>query len=189
VTDLKPVEGREARFAAVYDALYADLLRFAYRRVEPGAAEDVVAEAFLVAWRRFDSLPADDEAARAWLFGVARNVILNDRRGAERREALGVRLAEAATQQTEPADEWVAHRVDVARAWSRLSERHQEALALSVLDGMTSSQAAAVLGISAVAYRLRLSRARRALRLHLEHLPEQPAAAAISERTNDEQLA
>ncbi len=88
MTDLNPGEGREARFAAVYDALYADLLRFAYRRCEPGAAEDVVGEAFLVAWRRFENLPRDEEAARAWLFGVARNVILNNRRGAERREAL-----------------------------------------------------------------------------------------------------
>ena len=58
-------------------------------------------------------------------------------------------------------------RVDLGRAWRLLSEPHQEALALAVWDGLTAAEAAAVLGISPVAYRLRLSRARKVLRAHL----------------------
>ncbi len=61
--------------------------------------------------------------------------------------------------------------VDLSRAWRRLSPVHQEALALSTYEELTAGQAAAVLDISPVAFRLRLSRARRALRLHLDHLP------------------
>ena len=45
----------EARFDALYDAHFRDLLAFALRRVErPDDAADVVAETFLVAWRRLD---------------------------------------------------------------------------------------------------------------------------------------
>ena len=171
----------EARFAAVYDAVYADLLRFASRRVDPATAEDVTAESFLVAWRRFDDLPDQPDDARAWLFGIARGVILNTRRGAERQRALSVRLSEVATDHVEPADDLAVHRVDVARAFRRLTEGHQEALALTVLDELSSPQAAVVLGISPVAFRLRLSRARRALRLHLEHQPQSPLP--LAERT------
>ena len=62
-------------------------------------------------------------------------------------------------------------RVDLAAAWPRLSPVHQEAIALAVLDGLTGPEAALVLGISPTAFRLRLSRARRSLRRHLEPGP------------------
>jgi RNA polymerase sigma-70 factor (ECF subfamily) len=52
--------------------------------------------------------------------------------------------------------------VDLGRAWRLLSERYQETLALTVWEGLTTLEVAAVLEISPVAYRLRLSRARRA---------------------------
>jgi RNA polymerase sigma-70 factor, ECF subfamily len=163
----------EAIFKSLYEAAYADLLRFVQRRAHPDHAEDVVADAFLVAWRRIDELPERREDARAWLFGIARNVLLNDQRGAERRRALGVRLREIPTgfQADQDAD-LVVRRVDLARAWSRLSELYQEALSLNVFEELRAPQAAAVLGISPVAFRLRLSRARRALRRHLDHLSQ-----------------
>ncbi|TDO55201.1 RNA polymerase sigma-70 factor (ECF subfamily) [Kribbella sp. VKM Ac-2571] len=161
---------REARFTGLFEATYADLVRFAQRRVPDEQAEDIVAEAFLVAWRRTDDVPASLPDARAWLFGIARNVILNVHRGARRRTALAVRLSEAPTV-TADNSELVARQIDLARAWGKLSGVHQEALALAVLDDLTAPQAAAVLGISPVAFRLRLSRARRALRAFLGPVP------------------
>lgn len=167
-----PTADRESRFTALYEATYADLLRFAQRRVHATHTEDVVAESFLAAWRRLEDLPSRPDDARAWLFGIARGVILNTNRGAERQRALTVRLAEVPTRSTTDVDaELVSRQIDVSRAWRRLSDVHQEALALSVLDELSAPQAAAVLGVSAVAFRLRLSRARRALRLQLDHLP------------------
>lgn len=164
---------REARFTSLFEATYADLLRFAQRRVPSAHAEDVVAEAFLVAWRRLDDLPRRWDDARPWLFGIARGVIQNVHRAAERQRALAVRLADVPTGSTVELDaDLVARQVDLSRAWQRLRERHQEVLALAVLDGLSAPQAATVLGISPVAFRLRLSRARRALRLHLDHLPQ-----------------
>jgi len=161
----------EHRFRQLHRATYADLHRFAQRRCGPDTCEDVVAETYLVAWRRLDDVPADGDAARAWLFGVARNVVLNARRSESRRTALGVRLADVPGGSSLPADEAVAVRLDLHQAWQRLSERHQEVLTLAVLDGLDSRAASAVLGISPVAFRLRLTRARRALRAHLDHSP------------------
>lgn len=161
---------REQRFREIYDAAYVDLLRFVRRRVHPTHAEDVVGEVMLVAWRRLDEVPADLSAARAWLFGVARKTLQNTRRRDTRHDAVAVRLAEV---RHGPADagqhpDLVAHRVDIAAAWPLLSALHQEAIALSVLDGLTAPEAGAVLGISPTAFRLRLSRARRTLRRHVD---------------------
>lgn len=167
-----------AAFTELYDAAYADLLRFAQRRVDPAHAEDVVAEAFLVAWRRLPDLPTRPDDARAWLFGIARGVILNTHRTARRQRALAVRLADPPALVTAAGDDLVSQQIDLARAWRLLSDVHQEALALTVLDGLTAPLAAAVLDISPVAFRLRLSRARRALRAHLD-----PTPSTISERT------
>ena len=85
---------REARFRALYADAYGDVLRFAQRRVDPSHAEDVTADAFLVAWRRLDDAPSEPDDMRAWMFGIARHCLLNTRRGKGRRDALAVRSAE-----------------------------------------------------------------------------------------------
>lgn len=164
---------REQRFRELYDAAYADLLGFVRRRVHPTHAEDVVGEVMLVAWRRLDDVPADLSAARAWLFGVARKTLQNTRRREDRHDAVAVRLAEAQHGRAVAGQhpDLVAHRVDIAAAWPLLPALHQEAIALSVLDGLTAPEAAAVLGISPTAFRLRLSRARRSLRRHVDSHP------------------
>ena len=78
-----------ARFRALYAEAYPALRRWAHHRGIPGAdADDVVAEVFTIAWRRFDDIPAD--AAIPWLYGVARNVVRNHRRGERRRAALAL---------------------------------------------------------------------------------------------------
>ena len=160
---------REERFRALYAAHHLDVLRFVARRAHQDAAEDVVAEAFLVAWRRLDDAPRRPDDVRAWLFGVARHCLLNAGRGHARREALAVRVAAvggAGEDGLHEADS-VAARLDLAAAWRRLTEAEQEVLALTVFEDLTSPQAGAVLGIPAAAYRLRLMRARRSLRRHL----------------------
>lgn len=165
-----------------------DVVRFVQRRAHPDHADDVVADAMLVVWRRLEEVPADPGDARAWVFGVARNILLNAQRGDQRRRALGVRLAEVSAPPAAHLEaDLVASRVDVARAWSRLSPRHQEALGLAVFEQLTAPRAASVLGISPVAFRLRLSRARRALSLLLQHLPQPASTASIAstaERTS-----
>ncbi|GAA0582293.1 RNA polymerase sigma factor [Kribbella sandramycini] len=180
-----PTDGRtrESRFVALYEATYDDLVRFAQRRLPEPQAEDVVGEALLVAWRRLDDVPPQLPDARAWLFGIVRNTILNSRRGVRRQEALAVRLAEVTTTWSPDDAELIARQVDLTRAWGRLSALHQEALALAVIDDLSARQAASVLGITAVAFRLRLSRARHALRAQLGHRATPATApAGLTER-------
>jgi RNA polymerase sigma-70 factor, ECF subfamily len=173
----------ERTFSALYHAVYPDLLAFVQRRAPASRAEDVVADSLLVAWRRLEELPPVADDARAWVFGITRHVLLNERRGERRSRALGVRLAETSTlDQADPEIEATLSRLDLARAWRLLSAIHQEALALAVLEGLRAPQAAAVLGISPVAFRLRLTRARRALRLHLDH-PASGRTADVPERS------
>lgn len=174
---------RERAFRSVYTEVYPDLLRFVQRRTAPDQAEDVVAEVFLVVWRRLEDLPRLAGETRAWIFGVARNVLLNAHRSERRRDALGIRLADPTLQPPpEAGTDGVISRVDLTQAWRWLSARDQEAIALAVFDELTSAQAAHVLGISPVAFRLRLSRARRAFRQRLTQ-PSRPATAPAAERT------
>src|SRR6478609_5099066 len=108
----RPSGDAEARFRGLYESTYDDLMRFAQRRVDRSYVEDLVAETMLVAWRRFDQLPAERGDARAWLFGIARNLLLNAQRGERRRGVLEVRIA-GATSTRAPTDdaEVVARRV------------------------------------------------------------------------------
>lgn len=170
---------REDRFRRLYADVRDDVHRFVVRRCEPADAEDAVAETFTTVWRRLADLPDDPGDRRAWVYGVARGCLANLRRGRARRTALAVRIANApapAAAGTDPAE--VAALLDLRRAWARLSAPHQEAIALTAWDGLSSEQAARVLGISAAAYRARLHRARAALRSHLQPTGAAPTGVA-----------
>ena len=160
----------EDRFRRAYADNFAALLAYALRRAaQPEDAADVVAETFLVAWRRRQEMPAGDEA-RLWLYGVARRVLANQTRGGVRRERLGERLrqritAAVATElgSTDPGSE-VPERLAVQGALARLGELDREVLMLTVWEGLEPREAAAVLRVSPAAVRTRLSRARARLR-------------------------
>src|SRR5262249_25660963 len=90
-----PMSTSRSRFEALYAAHGRAILGSALRRVSrPADAADVVAEPFLVAWRRLDDVPPGAEA-RPWLSGVARRTLANHRRGERRRQRLGQRLGAA----------------------------------------------------------------------------------------------
>ncbi|GAA4934992.1 RNA polymerase sigma factor [Actinoplanes utahensis] len=155
----------EQRFRHVYASNFPALLAYASRRVDQHAdASDVVAETFLVAWRRSGDLPPDDEI-RLWLYGVARRVLANHHRGGTRRERLGERLRQRITAvvSRDPASE-VPQRLAVRAALARLDEPDRELIMLTTWEGLQPREAADVLGISAGAARTRLSRARARLR-------------------------
>jgi len=155
-----------------YGRLYRDqgraILAYALRRVEdPEDAADVVAETFLVAWRRLDEVPIGAEA-RLWLFGVARRVIANLHRAERRRTKLGQRLAESLRTElaTQPAPAGEA--AEALRAIGGLGDDDRELLLLVSWEELSPGEAAKVLGISSLAARSRLHRARRRLRALLE---------------------
>jgi RNA polymerase sigma factor (sigma-70 family) len=157
-------EDDEERFRRVYGAHFTPLLAYALRRVaQREDAADVVAETFLVAWRRCAEMPPGDEA-RLWLYGVARRVLANHHRVGVRRERLGERLRERLTTTTsDPAAE-VDERLAVLSALGRLGELDREVLTLTVWEGLQPREVAAVLGVGAAVVRTRLNRARARLR-------------------------
>ncbi|MGV1046955.1 MAG: RNA polymerase sigma factor [Solirubrobacterales bacterium] len=167
----KGVLGRELaqiRFGRLYRDQGRAVLAYALRRVEgPEDAADVVAETFLVAWRRLDEVPVD-AGARPWLFAVARRVIANLHRAGRRRTRLGERLAESLRTElaTQPAPAGVA--AEVLRAMGGLGDDDRELLLLVSWEELSPGEAAKALGISSLAARSRLHRARRRLRALLE---------------------
>ncbi|AGL19054.1 RNA polymerase sigma factor [Actinoplanes sp. N902-109] len=162
---MSPGTSYDERFRRVYADCFEPLLAYALRRVQhPEDAADVVAETFLVAWRRGRELPGGDDA-RLWLYGVARRVLANQHRGDQRRERLGARLRQrlAPEPAADPGAE-VPDRLAVRAALARLPELDREVLTLTVWEGLPPREVAGVLGLSAAAVRTRLSRARARLR-------------------------
>jgi RNA polymerase sigma-70 factor (ECF subfamily) len=157
-------QAHQERFRHVYAEHVDRVLGFALRRVErPEDADDVVAETFLVAWRRLRDVP-DEPSTRLWLYGVARRVLANQRRGERRRTALGERLAADLAASVPDHAPGVAERLRYGQALEQLAERDREVILLHAWEGLEPREIAEVLGVSAVAVRSRLSRARARLR-------------------------
>ncbi len=163
--------GGDETFRRLYNENFDALLGYALRRTaRPEDAADVVADTFLVAWRRRRDVPPGHQA-RLWLYGVARRTLANQRRGEARRTNLGERLgAELALVVPDLADDVTTHHL-LHQALDQLGERDREVLELSEWEGLEPREIAVVLGTSAVAARARLSRARSRLRRELGHDP------------------
>ncbi len=154
-------DDRAARFEDLFRRTRLDLLRYLTRRAgDPDEAADLLAETYLIAWRRLEVIPAGD-AARLWLFGVARNLLKKRASRSRTTEALAERLAaelHAAQQTAEATNDERAHLA--LRAFGRLSEQDREILSLTAWEGLRPGQIASVMGISANRARVRLHRAR-----------------------------
>jgi RNA polymerase sigma-70 factor (ECF subfamily) len=154
-----------ASFAALYTETNADVLAFLLRRCPtPEDAADCLAETYLVAWEKRNQVPAGVEA-RPWLFGVARNVM---RRGHERHRRLAAAAQSLAEELQSAASARPAHPLDesdrATGALSELSAVDQEIITMISWDGLSPTEIAQVLGISANVVRVRAHRARARLR-------------------------
>jgi RNA polymerase sigma-70 factor (ECF subfamily) len=151
----------EDRFDALYREYYSRVLAYALRRTTADVASDVVADTFLVAWRRLERVP--DEPL-PWLLGVARKTLANSRRTARRRAALIERVAaQEGAERLVDVEADAVGATTIAEALERLPGRDQELLALIAWEKLSVADAATVLGLSAPTCRMRLQRARRRL--------------------------
>jgi RNA polymerase sigma factor (sigma-70 family) len=166
------LERAEVRFERLYADHGRAVLAYAVRRAADAQdAADVVADTFLVAWRRLDDVPPG-RAGRLWLYGVARHVLANQQRSERRRERLGERLRHELPGALEGVPPPASQTGVVRAALAGLGLEDQEILRLCGWEELTPGEIATVLGISQVAARSRLHRARRRLRGALERVAE-----------------
>jgi RNA polymerase sigma factor (sigma-70 family) len=170
-------ESRVERFEVLWEQFGPRVMAYAMRHVDRDAAQDVVSETFLVAWRRHPAVPDDP---LPWLLTVARNTIANLRRSQHRQRRLATRLERLAevAEPADAADVLATDRANMLAALATLTAREREALLLTAWDGLSPGQAAVVAGCSPRAFHVRLFRARRRLNAVLETGDPRPAADA-----------
>jgi RNA polymerase sigma-70 factor, ECF subfamily len=165
-----------ALFERLFRATRGDLLAYIVRRSRSAEdAADVLAETYLIAWRRLEAIPEGDRA-RLWLFGVARNLLLKGATQRRSGDALLERLAsELRSARIAVGDD--ERREPLGAALASLPERDREILKLTAWEGLAPREIAAVMGLPANAVRVRLHRARSRLKRDLEaSRPESEAA-------------
>jgi RNA polymerase sigma-70 factor, ECF subfamily len=176
-------DARSDRFHAIYEANYQRVLGYALRRTHRDDAADVVAETFLVAWRRLDEVPVGD-AARLWLYGTARRALANQQRSRRRRERLSERVRGEFVHETDQALADPGTSI-AAVAFARLRADERELLGLVAWEGLDAGEIAQVCGCSRNAARIRLHRARRRFARELARLggsvKHNPVAGHVSE--------
>lgn len=154
-----------AEHVALWDAYARSIYRYCFRRTgDVALAEDLTSIVFLEAWRRRD-VALRDEARLPWLYGIATNVLRNQRRSQRRYEAALARLPSPSPepdfadvlQERVSAEQEMRVVLDQLAA---LSSREREVLTLCVWEGLTPQQAAVALGLPETTVRVRLHRAR-----------------------------
>jgi RNA polymerase sigma factor (sigma-70 family) len=165
--------GDEDRFAARYRELSPRVYAFVRRRADASTAQEVVADTFVVAWRRFSAVPADP---LPWLLVVARNTLMDQNRRHRRLNDLTDRVAslERSAGHAPGADSRLLEREQLIAALAELTDLEREALLMAAWDGLTNTQAAQVAKCSVWAFEVRLSRARARLSRTMKTSSEDP---------------
>lgn len=177
-------EGDTRAFDLVYDAFNARLFTFLARLTRSRErAEDLLGETWLRLVRHADRLRPDTNLA-AWLFTVARNLHTSHCRSRMLEESYlveGLGLWPVAPQ-TSPFEETAASELErrLESALASLAPKYREVLLIVVMEGFSPADAAAVCGISQVALRQRLSRARAMLAQRLNE-SDRPGPAVLRE--------
>ena len=162
-------------FEVFYREHVEGLQRFVARRVgDRERAADLTAEIFLAAIDSADRYRPRRGTPKAWLYGIARALVANDRRRRGRERVREERFRGSALLDEEDAARMDA-RIDAAAqsrrlylAMDRLSEDERAVMELVAIDELTVAEAATAAGVRPVTARVRLHRARRKLRAELE---------------------
>ena len=157
--------GREAGVVALFEAHHDELLRLAVLLAgDLAAGEELVQEAFVEAWRRWDGIRSTATA------GYLRSVIVNLARRTHRRRRLELRGLRA---EGRPAPDDPDSRIDLARALALLPPRKRACVVLRYYSDLSPEDTAATLGVSVGTVK---SQTAKALRLLARHLDQQGGA-------------
>lgn len=156
---------RRGRFETLALEVAEPLRRYAVRRTDPDTAQDVVADALLVLWRRLDEVP--EAGVLPWCYAVTRLCLNNAKRAQRRQRGLLARITMLDPPiVAAPADDFVAD-FELHEALGRLSADDRELLRLWAWESLPPAEISLVLGISANAVSIRLHRARKRLASNL----------------------
>jgi RNA polymerase sigma-70 factor (ECF subfamily) len=161
-----------ATVRSLYDEHAAALWRYAMRLTGDRArAEDVVQETLLRAWQHPEVTDDSERSARAWLFTVARNMIIDERRSSRFRNEVSSLDGSAAPEQASPDEVNSAlDRMLIGEALAQLSSDHRAVVVRSYYLGWTTTHIADDLGIAEGTVKSRLHYAMRAMRLTLQEM-------------------
>ncbi|GAA4738110.1 sigma-70 family RNA polymerase sigma factor [Modestobacter marinus] len=179
VRQLRPVVTGVLDVPAAYAAHGPELYRFALRHLgDQGAAQDVVQEVFLRAWRSAGSYDPGLSSLRTWLFAIARNLLVDEaRRGAarpwQRQLTDGAQLDDPGPPgpalEERVVDAWV-----VEEALRRIGAEHRAAIVETHLRGRPHAEVAAELGVPVGTLRSRVFYGLKALRLAMQEMGVEP---------------
>jgi RNA polymerase sigma-70 factor (ECF subfamily) len=161
-----------AAVRTLYDEHAAALWRYAMRLTgDQARAEDIVQETLLRAWQHPEVTSDSQRSARAWLFTVARNMIIDERRSSRFRHEVSSLDGSAAPEQASPDEVSAAlDRMLIGEALDQLSPDHRAVIRRSYYLGWTTTQIADDLGIAEGTVKSRLHYAVRAMRLTLQEM-------------------
>jgi RNA polymerase sigma-70 factor, ECF subfamily len=147
-------------FEVLFNKYYPKVLAYVTRRIELARAHDVVAQTFTSAWLHHDRLPSDP---LPWLYRTAANSLANEQRSSRRQERVITRLIGRRSASAADHAVQVVENDQLRTALARLDRADREALLLISWEELDHASAAAVVGCSVPAFRVRVHRARRRL--------------------------
>lgn len=159
-----PALDPEAEFSALFRAMHTEVRTFALRRTDVELVDDVVGDTFLAVWHGWDKVPSDHSGRRAWVYGVLRNKILQATQNAGRRSRLRAKVSSLRPSDQGPVDEAIEALRAARDLLDLLPPGERDAVALTVLGGLTCAETAEVLECSLSSVTTRVSRARTRLR-------------------------
>ena len=158
----------------LYRAYSDELYGFALRRLrDRGAAEEVVQDVFTRAWRHAGEWEPSRGSLRTWLYGIARNAVIDHERRRSRRPQVDSDETDHIADAGEPIEQAVV-RWQVEIALGRLRPEHREVIALAHIQGLRIREIAERLGLAEGTVKSRTYYGLQSLKLALEELGVTP---------------
>ena len=169
----------EDDLAAAYRLYGPEVYRFALRGLgDPGAAQDVTQETFVKAWRSADRYDPERASRRVWLFGIARNTMIDHARAAQVRpwqsNLVDPPRAQEMAGVTPEEGERLLDAIVLEEGIRRLADHHREAIVETHLLDRPYDEVAAELGIPVGTLRSRVFYGLRALREAMDEMGVEP---------------
>lgn len=165
-------QGARTKPAQEFEMLYAECFRGVYgyiaaRVQDSETAEDLTSETFLRAWRRWPPRTVTGNVPKAWLFQIARNLVIDHYRASSRRQTVPLDEVNARDPRGTPGENGHLSTMALQMTLATLSPRDQDVLSLR-MAGLSNREIGVVLDLSEAAAGMACLRALRRLREKLE---------------------